>query len=106
MFNTLFEEVMSQDGQSVFWRGEGSRRFPRIWHRKLEVTVNYAEVIMVWIVMVLCRLIGLSSAWPVWFVLLLTTVSAFVCLGGGYSAHYGRSVRSLVIRCMRFVSCW
>ena len=96
---------MSQDGQSFFWRGEESRRFPKICHRKLEITVKYAEV-MVWIVMGLCRLIGLLSAWPVWFVLLLTTVSTFVWLGGGYSAHYGRSVRSLVIRRMRFVSCW
>ena len=106
MFTLCLGKLCSQDGQSFFWRGEESRRFPRICHRKREITVKYAEVIMVWIVMGLRGLTGLSSAWPVWFALLLTTVSAFVWLGGGYSAHYGRSVRSLVIRRMRFVSCW
>ena len=46
----------------------------------------------------ICRLPGWCGS-----LLLLTTFSAFVWLGGGYSAHYGRSVRSLVIRCMWFV---
>ena len=105
---TLFGEVMLSRWSKFLLEGRGVKKVSKNMSQKDR---NYSQVCRRYYgldcySMVLRGLTGLLSAWLVWFVLLLTTVSTFVWLGGGYSAHYGRSVRSLVIRRMRFVSCW